>query len=71
VIAANPAYANNTDKQPAGNVSRLFQILRNHGLIRKLPKQNRCIVTLKGSQITKSTQVALTAFIQWVTEMAA
>ncbi len=40
-----------TDKQLSGKVSRNLRLLRAHGLIRKLPRQNRYQVTLKGVRL--------------------
>ena len=40
-----------TDKQLSGKVSRHLRLLRSHGLIRKIPRQNRYQVTLKGVRL--------------------
>ena len=39
-------------------VSRLLRILRAHGMIRKLPKQNRYQVTQKGRQVVTAVLAA-------------
>ena len=43
--------AGRTDKQLSGKVSRHLRLLRSHGLIRKIPRQNRYQVTLKGVRL--------------------
>ena len=40
-----------TDKQLSGKISRHLRLLRAHGLIRKLPKQNRYQLTIKGVRL--------------------
>jgi len=41
-----------TERQLSAKTSRHFRLLRVHGLIRKLPKQNRYQLTLKGVKLT-------------------
>ena len=41
-----------TEKQLSGKISRHLRLLRVHGLIRKIPKQNRYQLTLKGVRLT-------------------
>lgn len=41
-----------TDKQLSARISRSLRMLRAHGIIRKLPKQNRYQLTLKGLRLT-------------------
>jgi hypothetical protein len=53
-----------TDKQLSGWVSRQLRLLRDHGIIRKLPKQNRYQLTSKGSKIV----TVLNAFLATSTE---
>lgn len=40
-----------TEKQVSGKISRHLQLLRAHGLLRKIPRQNRYQVTLKGVRL--------------------
>jgi hypothetical protein len=40
-----------TDKQLSGKISRHLRLLRAHGLVRKIPRQNRYQVTLKGVRL--------------------
>jgi hypothetical protein len=41
-----------TQKQLSAKISRHLRLLRVHGMIRKLPKQNRYQLTLKGVKLT-------------------
>lgn len=71
LLAAISAYVCKTDKQLSGIITRLFRMLRDHGLIRKLPKQNRYLMTSKGRQITTAIQAVLTVSTQELMAMAA
>jgi len=64
IIREQGLYKQKTDKQLSGTVSRLLRILRNHGLFRKLPKQNRYLLTSQGRQITSAIQIALSASVE-------
>jgi DNA-binding IclR family transcriptional regulator len=66
----NKDYTNKKHKQLAGTVSRLLRILRNHGLIRKLPKHNRYLLTSQGRQITSAMQIALSASVEELLKIA-
>jgi DNA-binding transcriptional ArsR family regulator len=44
--------AGRTDKQLSARISRHLKLLREHGIIKKLPKQNRYRVTDKGEKLT-------------------
>lgn len=50
-----------TDKQLSGKISRHLRLLRAHGIIRKLPKQNRYQLTLKGVRLTNILNAFLVA----------
>ncbi|HEW78815.1 MAG TPA: hypothetical protein ENH34_02455 [Phycisphaerales bacterium] len=52
-------------------VSRHLRLLRVHGIIRKLPKQNRYQVTLKGVRLINTLNVLLAASIENLLKMAA
>ena len=60
-----------TDKQLSGKVSRHLQLLRAHGLIRKLPKQNRYQMTLKGVKLTNILNAFLAASTEQLLKIAA
>jgi hypothetical protein len=50
-----------TGKSLSAKVSRNISLLRSHGLIRKLPKQNKYILTDKGRKITSALHAALSS----------
>ena len=53
-----------SQKQLSAKISRHFQLLRAHGIIRKLPNQNQYQLTAKGVSLTN----ILNAFLQASTE---
>ena len=53
-----------TDKQFSAKISRHLRILWAHGIIRKLPRQNRYQLTAKGARLTN----VLNAFLSASTE---
>lgn len=59
-----------TDKQLSAKISRHFRLLRIHGIIRKLPKQNRYQVTLKGARLIKALNAILAASIENLLKIA-
>ena len=60
-----------TDKQLSAKVSRHLKLLRVHGIIRKLPRQNRYQVTIKGMQLPKALNALLAASTENLLKMAA
>ncbi len=50
-----------TGKRLSSKISRHISLLRSHGLIRKLPKQNKYALTEKGRKITSALNAALSA----------
>ncbi len=48
-----PFGAGRTDKQLSAKISRHLRLLRTHGIIRKLPKQNRYQITIKGVRLRR------------------
>jgi len=66
------AWAKNmNDKQLSGRVSRHLLMLREHGLIRKLPKQRKYVLTEKGRKITASLDAALSSSVNDLLKLAA
>lgn len=53
--------ANRTDKQLSARISRHLKLLRVHGIIRKLPKQHRYQMTLKGVRLCNTLNAVLAA----------
>ena len=51
-LARNSFGKGRTEKQLSGKISRHLRLLRVHGLIRKIPRQNRYQLTLKEVRLT-------------------
>ncbi|MCF6285077.1 MAG: hypothetical protein L3K26_07795 [Candidatus Hydrogenedentes bacterium] len=64
-------YKNMTDKQRSAKISRQLRLLRDHGLIKKLPKQRKYQLTQKGRELTSTLNALLTASTQQLMNMAA
>ena len=60
-----------TDKQLSAKISRHLRLLRVHGIIKKVPKQNRYQVTLKGMRLTNALSALLAASTENLLKMAA
>jgi hypothetical protein len=58
-------------KQLSGRISRHLALLREHGLIKKLPNQRRYILTDKGRRITTAINAALAASVKELLSIAA
>jgi hypothetical protein len=62
---------NITKRQLSAKISRHLRLLRIHGLIRKLPKQNRYQLTIKGVKLTNVLNAFLAASTEQLVKMAA
>jgi len=60
-----------TDKQLSARISRHLRLLRDHGLIRKLPNRRRYHLTNKGRKFITAVSSALAASTQQLMKMAA
>jgi hypothetical protein len=60
-----------TDKQLSARVSRHLRLLRDHGLIKKIPNRRRYQLTAKGQQLTTALGAILAASTQQLMDMAA
>lgn len=60
-----------TDKQLSAKISRHLRLLRTHGIIRKLPNQNRYQLTLKGTKLTNILNAFLAASTEKLMKLAA
>jgi hypothetical protein len=60
-----------TDKQLSAKISRHLRLLREHGIIKKIPKQNRYHLTLKGVKLTNMLIAFLAASTEKLMKMAA
>jgi hypothetical protein len=63
--------AGRTDKQLSARVSRHLRLLRDHGLIRKVPNRHRYHLTDKGRQLTTALNAMLSASTEQLLDMAA
>jgi len=60
-----------TNKRLSAKLSRHLKLLRVHGIIRKLPRQNRYQVTIKGMKLAKALTALLAASTENLLKMAA
>ena len=60
-----------TGKRLSARISRHLRLLRDHGLIRKLPNQRKYMLTEKGRKVTTALNVILAASTEQLLEMAA
>lgn len=63
--------AKKTERQLSSKTSRYLKLLRIHGIIKKLPKQNRYQLTLKGVRLTLTLTAFLAASTEQLIKMAA
>jgi hypothetical protein len=71
MLADDPAFVDKTDKQRSAKVTRLLRLLRDHGVIRRLPKSRRYQLTANGRQLTTALLAALAASTEELTKIAA
>jgi len=64
-------YAHKTEKQRSGITSRSIRLLRDHGVVRKLPKSRRYQLTPHGRQLVTALQAALAASTEQLMAIAA
>jgi len=60
-----------TDKQLSGRITRQLRMLRDHSLIRKLPKQRKYELADKGRKLTAAIEAASAASVNDLLKMAA
>jgi hypothetical protein len=60
-----------TERQKMSRVTRLIRLLRAHGLVRKVPRTHRYLVTSTGHQTITAVLAARHANVQRLTELAA
>ncbi len=71
LLRQDARYKGKTDKQLSGVVSRLFRLLRDHGIIHKVPKRRRYRVSNAGRELIHAIQAALASSTQELARMAA
>lgn len=60
-LSNKTGYNHMTEKQLSAKISRQLRLLRDHGLIRKLPRQRRYIITPKGRELATALDAILAA----------
>lgn len=70
-LSGQMGFRNLTDKQLSAKVSRQLRLLRDHGLIRKYPRQRKYRLTTKGHQITVALPALLNASVKELMNIAA
>lgn len=58
-------------RRASGRTTRRIQLLRAHGLVKKIPKENRYVLTRKGRKVATAILAASSADTQQLMEMAA
>jgi len=71
LLADDPRYLGKTAKQRSGMTTRSIRLLRDHGVIRRLPKVRRYQLTALGRQLVTTLQAALAASAQELMALAA
>lgn len=70
-LQGTTGYRGKSRKQQSAKVTRALRLLRDHGLLRKLPRQRAYHLTVKGLELTQSLQAMLAASTEKLMEMAA
>lgn len=70
-LCDQPGYTGRTQKQLCAKVSRQLRLLRDHGLIRKMPRQHKYQLTAKGRQLSTTLSALLAASTQQLIDAAA
>ncbi len=71
VLADDERYRGKTKKQRSGMTTRSLRLLRDHGVIRRLPKARRYQLTSQGRQLVTTLQAALAASTEQLMDIAA
>jgi hypothetical protein len=70
-LADKSGYDKRTQEQLAAKLTRQIRLLRDHGLLRKLPRQNRYVVTKKARELTAALDALLSASTKQLINIAA
>lgn len=70
-LRSSPWGAQRTEMQLSARLSRHLRLLRDHGLIRKVPNRHRYHLTDKGRQLTTAMHAMLSASTEQLLDMAA
>ncbi len=70
-LQGQPGHTHRTQKQLRAKVSRHLRLLRDHGLIKKMPRQLKYHITAQGRELTTALNASLTASTQQLMKAAA
>jgi len=70
-LCSTPWGAGRSDKQLSARITRHLRLLRDHGLIRKVPNRRRYQLTRKGNQLTSALNAMLAASTDQLIQIAA
>ena len=70
-LRSTPWGAGRDDKQLSARITRHLRLLRDHGLIRKVPNRHRYQLTDRGRQLTTAIAAALAASTEQLLKSAA
>jgi hypothetical protein len=70
-LRGSSGYKNMSGKQLSAKVSRQLRLLRDHGLIRKVPRRKRYHLTRRGRELTTALNALLAASTQQLMDIAA
>lgn len=70
-LGDKPGYNAMSEKQLSAKISRQLRLLRDHGLIRKMPRQKRYLVTQKGRELATALDALLAASTKQLMDIAA
>ena len=70
-LIGTPWAKNMSGKQLSARITRALRLLREHGLIKKLPKQRKYVLTGKGLQITAALNAALATSVDTLLKQVA
>lgn len=70
-LSSKKGYKDMTEKQLSAKMTRQLHLLREHGLIRKLPRRKKYIMTQKGRELTSALDALLAASTKQLMDFAA
>lgn len=71
ILCEKTGYKDVTQKQLSAKMSRQLRLLRDHGLIRKMPRQKKYMMTRKGRELTMVLDALLAASTKQLMDIAA
>ena len=70
-LAEKTGYKNMNEKQLSAKMSRQLRLMRDHGLIRKMPRRNKYMITQKGRELTMALDALLATSTKQLMDIAA